>query len=200
MRVPFFSTTSPTLVITYFIVILAFVWWSGTTPTIPLRYVCLYLLHCSGLEVNPHVSKGCLYLFLWCSWVLYLCTRPDSAFSNSFIFPLFFSFIQCPAYLPPIVCKRWPKCFHLVSLWISTLDFLCHFSYLLGSWKVMTLYYLALSVVLKWCSFQGFCIVGRNKISYILMEPFTCVCPFISKNITEYLWLPGQLWSSHSIC
>lgn len=40
--------------------------------------------------------------------------------------------------------------------------------------------------------FSGFYILGRNRIYYILMEAFTFVCPFISKNITEYLCLASS--------
>lgn len=47
--------------------------WFGTEPTLSPKYVCLYTF------------------FPW-SWVLYLYTRPDSAFSNSLIFFSYFSF------------------------------------------------------------------------------------------------------------
>lgn len=60
---------------------------------------------------------------------------------------------------------------------------------------VLSSFFYCLEVLL----FPGFYIPGRNRISYILMDAFTCVCPFISKSITEHIWLPGQFWPSHNI-
>lgn len=160
---------------------------------------CPCILYCSGLEVSPHyLQRIPVHIFLWCSWVLYLCTRPDSAFSNSLFFSSIFLICRVPSisfsHTLQEITQVFPSCVPLASNYWFSLLLQLSFEFMKGYDFVLSRSFCCFEVML----FPGFHIVGGNSISYISMEPFTCVYPFISKNITEYFWLPGQLWSSHS--
>lgn len=76
----------------------------------------------------------------------------------------------------PSVSTLFPSGFKLFSL-LSQLSL----GFTKGYDSVLFSSFCCLEVML----FPGFYILGKNRISDIFIEAFTCVCPFISKNITE---------------